>query len=118
MCPPCGDAFRQPPACMPPYSFKDPDIPPDDGLLDPGDLALSFLVDFRRTGIPSPVGEHPARPEVLLPSLDNRHRFDLATLRHLADTLMLYLTDGSMPSQGSPLTLRSGRTENPLAVSR
>ena len=92
--PPCIDAFRQPSARPPARALlkgdgvlqgglqaavlvQDPDIPSDDGLLDPGDLAPHLLADLGRARIPLPAGQHPARPTALLPSPDDRYHFDL-----------------------------------------
>ena len=46
-------------------------------VLDPGELAPGLPVDFRRAGIPCPVGQYPAYPAILLPSADDCHDFDL-----------------------------------------
>ena len=48
-----------------------------DGRADAGDVAPGLLVDFGRARIPRPVGQHPARPPVLLRSPDDRHHLDL-----------------------------------------
>ena len=58
--------------------FEHPLILGADGLLDSGDLAADFVVEFGGVGISRPVGEHRLRPAPLVRCPDDDHDFDPA----------------------------------------
>ena len=60
------------------HLLEQPDIPLEDGLLDPGDLQADLRVEFGWAWVPSPVGEHRPGQVQLRPGPGDGNDFDPA----------------------------------------